>query len=205
MPNLDPKPPAACARIRSALAERDRDGGLAPELGGVLRVLAASKPAGAFLCLGEDVGEAGAWILDGMDWSSGLVALVQRPHEAVVLERELGRDPRVSVHRQDARAFLGDVRAHRFDLIVDRSGADHPDVLRLGLGLLGDGGFYLARRRVGAHLAETLAQGSAPSAPLVPGGEPAEWILASLGDAQDTLILTRRPARRAGSKRRQRE
>jgi len=201
---LDAKAPAACARIRSALAEGARNSGLAPGLGGVIRALAASKLAGVFLCLGEDVGEIGAWILDGMDPASGLVALVQEPHEEAVLERELGRDLRISVHRQDAESFLIDVHAHRFDLIVDRSAGDHSAVLRLGLGLLRSGGFYLAPHRLRDTLAEVLAREPAEPPGHAPGLEPAEWTLASLGDAQDTLIITRRPARQVGSKRRRR-
>jgi predicted O-methyltransferase YrrM len=201
---LDAKVSAACARIRSALAGHARDGGLAPELGGVIRALAASKPAGTILCRGEDVGEIGAWILDGMDPASGLVALVQEPHEEAVLVRELGRDLRVSVHRQDAESFLTDVHAHRFDLIVDRDADDHPAVLRLGLGLLRAGGLYLAPHRLRDSLAELLAREPAESPGHAPGLEPTEWTFASLGGAQDTLIITRRSAPPVESRRRRR-
>ncbi|MFB3117228.1 MAG: hypothetical protein ACE1ZP_00560, partial [Myxococcota bacterium] len=83
------------------------------------RALAASKTAGSFLCIGEGAGEIGAWILEGMDHSSGLVSLVQDKDEARVLEREMARDVRASVPLQDAESFLIYVHAHRFELIVD--------------------------------------------------------------------------------------
>jgi predicted O-methyltransferase YrrM len=193
MHNFDAKPPAACARIRAAL-EADRcDTGVAPELGGLIRALATSKVGGTFLCLGEDAGEVGAWILDGMDLSSGLVALARDPREHSALERELGQDLRVSVHRQDAESFLTDVRAHRFDLVVDRTGGDHRAVLRLGLGLLRPGGFYVVQHRARGTLDGIFACGPAESSARLPDLEPTEFSLAALGDGQGTLLITRRP------------
>jgi len=192
---FDAKPPASCARIRAALGADGRDSGLAPELGGVIGALAVSKVAGVFLCLGEDAGEVGAWILEGMDLSSGLVALVREPQEQEVLERELGQDLRVSVHRQDAESFLTDIRAHRFDLIVDRTAGDPRAVLRLGLGLLRPGGFYVAPHRVRSTLDGIFARGPEEASTTLPVLESAEFTLATLGDAQDTLLVTRRPAK----------
>jgi hypothetical protein len=142
----DAPPPVACTRIRAALEVRGRGPVLAAKLERLLRTLATSKPGGTFLCLGEGAGEAAAWILDGMDLSSGLVALVRESDEEVALKRELERDLRVSVHRQDARAFLLDVSAHRFDLIADLTPGERPAIVRLGLNLLRPGGFYVASR-----------------------------------------------------------
>jgi hypothetical protein len=158
------------------------------------RALAASKTAGTFLCVGAGAGEIGAWILDGMDHSSGLVALVQDDREAAVLERELDRDVRASVHLQDAASFLVDVHAHRFDLIVDLVTDEHPRAVWLGLGLLQAGGVYLA-----AHLEslshETLTrftQGSdGQQSPL----EPEDFEIARFGDQLDSLIIVRRTER----------
>jgi predicted O-methyltransferase YrrM len=141
--DFDRNPSAARSRIRAALEASGCAREISPEIGRMARALAASKTGGTFLCIGEGAGEIGTWILDGMDHSSGLVALVQDKHEAAVLERELDRDVRASVHLQDAESFLIDVHAHRFDLIVDLITDEHPRAVRLGLGLLRAGGVYL--------------------------------------------------------------
>ncbi len=141
---FDRNPSAACLRIRAALEANGCVREFSPEIGSMARALAASKAVGSFLCIGKGAGEIGAWILDGMDHSSGLVALVQDKDEAAVLKRELDRDVRTSVHLQDAESFLIDVHAHRFDLIVDLIADEHPRVVQLGLALLRTGGIYLA-------------------------------------------------------------
>jgi hypothetical protein len=158
------------------------------------RALAASKTTGTFLCIGEGAGEIGAWILDGMDHSSGLVALVQDEREAAVLERELDCDLRASVHLQDAASFLTDVRAHRFDLIVDLITDEHPRTVRLGLGLLGAGGVYLASH-LGNLSHETLTRcDQAPDEQQSPL-EPNDFEVARLGDRLNSLIIVRRTER----------
>jgi predicted O-methyltransferase YrrM len=168
------------------------------------RALAASKTAGSFLCIGEGAGEIAAWILDGMDHSSGLVALVQDKQEATVLERELDRDVRASVHLQDAASFLIDVHAHRFDLIVDLISDEHPRAVRLGLGLLRAGGVYLASEpgNLSDEIFTKSAQGqNGQASPL----EAADFELSRFGDRLGSLIIVRRterirPKRRSTSK-----
>ena len=158
------------------------------------RALAASKTAGAFLCIGEGAGEIGAWVLEGMDHSSGMVALVQDKHEAAVLEREFDCDLRASVHLQDAAAFLVDVHAHRFDLIVDLITDEHPRTVRLGLGLLKGGGVYLASD-LGNLSYETLTRcDHAPDEQASPL-EPNDFEVARWGDPLNSLIIVRRTER----------
>ncbi|HXV37494.1 MAG TPA: hypothetical protein VEC18_10110 [Myxococcota bacterium] len=145
------------ARIRAALEAAGCARSLAPEIGGVARALAASQPAGSYLCIGPGAGELAAWILDGMDPSSGVVTLVQDTTEAEVLARELDCDVRASVHRQDAESFLADVHAHRFNLIADALAEPHATAVRSALDLLRPGGFYLACRAFALD-AEPLAR-----------------------------------------------
>ena len=168
------------------------------------RAIAASKSAGSFLCIGKGAGEIGAWVLDGMDHSSGLVTLVQDKVEATVLKRELDRDVRASVHLQDAESFLIDVHAHRFDVIVDLIADEHPRVVRLGLGLLQAGGLYLA-----SHLRSLSHQALTRCTPGSDGQQspldPDDFEVARLGDRLDSLIIVRRterirPKRRSRSK-----
>jgi len=153
--------------------------------------------AGSFLCIGAGAGELGAWVLDAMDHSSGLVTLVQDANEADVLERELDRDVRASVHLQDAEAFLIDVHAHRFDLIVDLIADEHPRALLLGLGLLRAGGVYLASHP--GSLSREAFTRSAPGSGAQPSAFQADdFELARLGNSLESLIIVRRsePARR---------
>ena len=194
MPGFDHNPSAACSRIRAALEASGCACAISPEIGPVARALAASKTAGAFLCIGGGAGEIGAWILDGMDHSSGLVALVQDEREAAVLEREFDRDVRASVHFQDAVSFLIDVRAHRFNLIVDLIADEHPRTVRLGLGLLRAGGVYLASH-LGNLSRETLTRCDQASDEQQPPLEPGDFEVARFGDQLDSLIIVRRTER----------
>jgi hypothetical protein len=191
---FDQKPRTACSRIRAALEASGCAREISPEIGRMARALAASKPAGTFLCIGAGAGEIGAWILDGMDHSSGLVALVQDEREAAVLERELDRDVRASVHLQDAASFLIDVHAHRFDLIIDLISDEHPKAMGLGLGLLEAGGVYLAPH-LGSLSHETLTRcARGPDERQTPL-EPEDFEVARLGDRLDSLIIVRRTER----------
>ena len=162
--------------------------------GQLLRALAASKPSGTCLCLGAGAGEAAARILEGMDLSSGLVILVQGADEKAALERAIQRDLRVSVHRQDAQAFLRDVHAHRFDLIADSSEAERAAIARLALGLLRAGGLYVASRAAGA-LEGVFARGAAASGPSMPQLEADAFAIARLDDGCGVTLVTRRPER----------
>jgi predicted O-methyltransferase YrrM len=190
----DAPPPTACTRIHAALEMRGCGPVLGAKLGRLLRALAVSKPGGTFLCLGECAGEAAAWILDGMDLSSGLVALVRESDEAVALKRELERDLRVSVHRQDARAFLLDVSAHRFDLIADSMDGERPAIVQLGLNLLRPGGLYVASR-AGNTLYAVFAQDAPESDPSAPRLVADAFGVAHLDEAEDIVLIARRPER----------
>jgi hypothetical protein len=119
-------------------------------LGELLRVLAASRPGGVFLCLGRGAGEAGAWIVDGMDLASRLVIVVDDTEQADRLRGIIGEDLRVTVHVQDMAAFLTDVRDHRFDLITDLDRKPSGGLARLSLSRLALGGFFMSRGEIPA-------------------------------------------------------
>jgi predicted O-methyltransferase YrrM len=162
--------------------------------GQLLRALATSKPGGTFLCLGADAGEAATRVLEGMDLSSGLVVLVQGADEETALERAFERDLRVSVHRQDAQAFLRDVHAHRFDLIADSSDGERAAIARLALELLRAGGLYVASG-AGNALEKIFAQGAAASDPSTPQLRADAFALARLDGSGDLMLVSRRPER----------
>jgi predicted O-methyltransferase YrrM len=185
---------AASTRILAALKAAGCAREISSEIRHMARALAATKKAGAILCMGEGAGEVGAWILEGMDHSSGFVALVQDEREATVIQRELDCDVRASVHLQDAASFLLDVRAHHFDLIVDLIADEHPKTLRLGLGLLRAGGVYLASNL------ESLSHETLPRCDQEPGEQPSpldlsDFEIARWGDHLKSMIIVRRTER----------
>ncbi len=194
MLDFDRNPSATCSRIRTALESSGYARKISPEIGQMARALAASKTAGAFLCIGEGAGEIGTWVLEGMDHSSGMVALVQDEHEAAVLESVFDCDLRASVHLQDAAAFLVDVHAHRFDLIVDLITDERPRTVRLGLGLLKRGGVYLASDP-GNLSYETLTRCDHAQDEQASPLEPNDFEVARLGDQLNSLIIVRRTER----------
>ena len=104
--------------------------------GRAARVLAASKPGG--LLLNVEAPELSFFIAEGMDISSQLVSVTGDPDVHAALKRRLSDDIRITVHAQHPVEFLGDVRDHRFDLIV--FGALDPPVARLAAAGLATGG-----------------------------------------------------------------
>jgi hypothetical protein len=190
--DFDIQPPAAYLRIRETRASPAGGPAVSVPLGEVVRVLAASRPGGVFLCLGHGAGETAAWILDGMDLASRLVVVVEDGDEADELGALLGDDLRVTVHVQDSLAFLDDVRDHRFDLITDLNPARCARLVRLGLARLALGAFFMTRHPAPA-LAEML------SAPASDGEravlEPGAFVLAHLPAELAVTLMARRPPR----------
>ncbi len=104
--------------------------------GRAARVLAASKPGG--LLLNVEAPELSFFIADGMDIRSQLVSVSGDPDVHAALKRRLSDDIRITAHAQHPVEFLGDVRDHRFDLIV--FGALDPPAARLAAAGLAPGG-----------------------------------------------------------------
>ena len=201
---FDSQPPKAYVRLCEARTAQARPPALTPALGQVSRVLAASRPAGVFLSLGEAAGETGAWVLDGMDLASRLVAVLEDKHEADTLGALFGDDLRVTVHLQDAVDFLTDVRDHRFDLITDLNAGECAELTRLALERLAVGGFYMTRQPVAA-LAEMLSATATVEGQAVAALDFNAFALAHLpAELGVTLIVrrTQRPeAKRRGGRR----
>ncbi len=85
--------------------------------GALLRVLAASKPGGAFLELGTGTGLAAAWLLDGMDAASTLVSVEVNEAFQNIARTALGHDTRLRLILADALSFLENHAGAAFDLI----------------------------------------------------------------------------------------
>ena len=147
---FETRPPKAYRRLREMHESAASEHTVPVALGELLRVLAASRPGGVFLCLGRGAGEAGAWIVDGMDLASRLVIVVDDTQQADRLRGVIGDDLRVTVHVQDMAAFLTDVRDHRFDLITDLNRNPSGALARLSLVRLALGGFFMSRGEIPA-------------------------------------------------------
>ena len=187
---FDLKPPQAYQRLCEAFSSR---GGEPTELrphGELTRVLAASRPGGVFLCLGGGAGEMGAWVLGGMDLASRLVVVVQDGDEADKLRPVFGDDLRVTVHVQDAAAFLGDVRDHRFDLITDLSPGQAAELSRLALGRLATGAFYMTRHSP-AELTQMLSAQDTAAGNQESALDAKQFFLAHLPGELDVTLIAR--------------
>ena len=183
--------PPAWSRFEADAGERGA------ALGGLCRVLAASRPGGVLLAVGDGAGAAGIWIRHGMDLASRLV-IVTDADAAGPLRAELDDDLRVTVHVQDPAGFLADVHAHRFDLVVDASPDPPRARTRLAVAGLAPGGLYVTRGGA-AGVAEAISGGNETR------GGAGRLFLATLPGAPGITLVARGPAgastRRRGGRR----
>ena len=96
-----------------------------PKTGALLRVLAASKPAGRMLELGTGIGVGTAWLLSGMDAASTLVTVDTNFSFQSVAQRSLGADSRVTFVLEDAVDYL----QRQLDAPGAHSSSGHPSVV----------------------------------------------------------------------------
>jgi predicted O-methyltransferase YrrM len=114
-----------------------------PQTGSLLRTLAATKPAGAFLELGTGTGLCTAWILDGMDRQSTLTTVDNDEAVLKIAKRHLGEDPRVMFHLSEGAQFLETLRGRTFDFIFADTWPGKYHRLDDALALLKSGGLYV--------------------------------------------------------------
>ena len=135
--------PVALAAIVERSKAMDFRHGSKPEVGALLRVVAASKPGGKLLELGTGTGIGTCWLLDGMDSGARITTVDIDPIVQTVARANLGRDPRLTFLTEDSGAFLRRQTPISFDLIF----ADSPPGKHTGLDdalvLLRPGGLYI--------------------------------------------------------------
>ncbi len=107
-----------------------------------LRTIAASKPNGKFLELGSGTGLSTAWILDGMDANSHLTTIDNEPNLLKILNKQLGKDPRLTVVCGDGDEFLRSLNGQEFDFIFADTWSGKYQLLEEALALLKPGGIY---------------------------------------------------------------
>lgn len=117
-----------------------------PDVGALLRVLAATTRQGKILELGTGVGVSTTWILDGMSPDARLMSIEAEADLSAVAQAHLGDDSRVEFVVGDGAGFL-EVREDELFETVDLIFADtwpgkftH---LGLALKMLSPGGVYL--------------------------------------------------------------
>jgi predicted O-methyltransferase YrrM len=114
-----------------------------PRTGGMLRVLAASKPGGRLLELGTGTGLSTAWLLDGMDRNARLTSVDIDPTSQSVAREILGGDARLEIVTADAAVFLQRQTPATFDLIFADAMRGKYELLDEALALLRPGGLYV--------------------------------------------------------------
>jgi predicted O-methyltransferase YrrM len=115
----------------------------APQTGSLLRTLATTKPAGAFLELGTGTGLSTAWILAGMDPTATLISVDNDENVQAIAKRHLGHDWRVSFHLSDGATFLESLSGQHFDYIFADTWPGKYDHLDEALALLKPGSLYI--------------------------------------------------------------
>lgn len=109
----------------------------------LLRSLVASKPAAKVLELGSGTGLSTAWLLDGMDSTSRLLTVDNDEKALRVLSRNLGSDPRLTIHCGDGDEFLRSLAGQRFDFIFADTWSGKYRLLDEALALLPPSGMYV--------------------------------------------------------------
>jgi len=143
--NAPLSPPAVLQAIEQATQTLQFTMASDPLTGSLLRTLASTKPASAFLELGTGTGMGTAWILDGMDATSKLITVDTDERASAVARRHLGHDPRVTFYITDGGEFLHKLKAQgaRFDFIFADTWPGKFTHLEVALGLLNVGGLYI--------------------------------------------------------------
>ena len=135
--------PPHYAQIQSATQALGFTMASEPEVGALLRSLAATRPEGVFLELGTGTGLATSWMLDGMDKQSYLVSVDNDAAAQAVAREFLGSDVRLELRLGDGGEIIADLPQGGFDLIFADTWPGKYTHLEETLALLRRGGIYL--------------------------------------------------------------
>jgi predicted O-methyltransferase YrrM len=136
-------PPKALDAIMAATRAIGFQSWCWPQVGALLRVMAALKPDGRLLEIGTGTGVGTCWLLDGMDSSARLLTIDINPKVQAIARSQLGTDPRLMVLCEDAGAVIRREPQNSFDLIFADGGAGKHVLLDETLALLRPGGIYI--------------------------------------------------------------
>lgn len=135
--------PIALPRIEANTREVQFGMASEPLLGALLRVLAASKPAGRILELGTGTGFATTWLLDGMDAEARLISVDVNASLQGLAGQVLAQDKRLMLVTEDAAHFLQKQPPQSFDLVFADAMPGKYEGLDDALTAVKIGGFYV--------------------------------------------------------------
>ena len=163
-----------------------------PRTGALLRVLAASKPAGRLLELGTGTGLSTAWLLDGMDAAATLTTVDTDPSVQAVARDILAHDPRLTIVTEDAATFLRRQPPLSFDLIFADAWPGKFEDLDDALALLKPGGLYVIDDMLPQ---DNWPEGHAPKVPALIAALSAKpgFRMISLAWSSGLVVLARQP------------
>lgn len=110
---------------------------------GLLRTLAASKPAGKFLELGTGTGLSTCWILDGMDIESTLISFDNDETVLKIAKTYLGTDKRLTLLQSDGEEWIRSNKGQKFDFIFADTWHGKYLLLNEVLDMIKIGGLYI--------------------------------------------------------------
>lgn len=111
--------------------------------GGLLKILAASKPGGRLLELGTGTGLSTVWIAEGMSEDATLWTIELEEKYSQVAQQILGNDKRIKFFVEDGTAFLERHQHERFDFIFADTWPGKYWSLETALNMVKAGGFYI--------------------------------------------------------------
>jgi len=131
-------------RLRCRAAQEGFDASSAPEVGGLLAALAASKPGGTLLELGTGVGLGTLFLLSGMSEAARLVTIELSEALSRAAQQEI-TDPRVEWVIADGGQWLAaqQTRHRRYDVVFADTWPGKFTHLDEALNLVADGGLYV--------------------------------------------------------------
>jgi predicted O-methyltransferase YrrM len=114
-----------------------------PQVGALLRLMAALKPGGRLLEIGTGTGVGTSWLLDGMDAAAQLTTVDTNPKVQAIARTHLGDDRRLTILCEDGAALIKREAPGSLDLIFADGGAGKHSLLDEALALLRPGGLYI--------------------------------------------------------------
>lgn len=136
-----PHVPCASDAILKDAAKLNFDISCDNRIGGLISVLAASKPKSKFLEIGTGCGLGATWLLAGMDKDSSLISIETNKEWLNIAQSHL-KDPRVKFINSDAADFI-QTTTEKFDFIFADALPGKYYLVNETIALLNKGGFYV--------------------------------------------------------------
>lgn len=136
-------PPALLNRLLARTRELGFQGWSWPQVGALLRTMAATKPGGKLLEIGTGTGVGTCWLLDGMDTDARLITAETDAVRHSIARSFLEGDSRVTLLLEDGRQTIASQSPGSLDLIFADGGVGKHELLDETLALLKPGGIYI--------------------------------------------------------------